>query len=163
MKKLSIGIGTLLLIAAVAYAIVNLIVKRDEREIRTYAESAIVAIASNWNEQALLLRASPELLAATNQPEIDDMFLKYRQLGRMTSLSKGVGHFDFVVTSSGKKETAVYIAKAHFEHGSVAIKLSLIKHNDGWRIMGFILLSDRPPNLGEFGTMQPFVPLPSVA
>lgn len=57
---------------------------------------------------------------------------------------------------------AVYIARARFEHRSVAVKLSLIKHKGGWQILGFDILPDRPLELdrGTFGAMHPISSLP---
>ena len=60
-KRVLFGVGAALLILVVASAIFVVNAKLREREIRAYGEDAIVGIVSNWNEQALLQRASPEL------------------------------------------------------------------------------------------------------
>lgn len=150
-RRILIGIAAALVVVALGWAIFVVSTKLYERGVQTYAEAAIVDIVSDWNEQALLERASPELFAITNRQEIDDIFLKYRQLGRLTGLSKGIGHLDVVYTTAGIRMTAVYLARARFERRSVAVKLSLVRHRGDWQIMGFDIMSDRPTEGSTLG------------
>jgi hypothetical protein len=150
-RRILIRIAAALAVVALGYAVFVVSAKLYQRGIRTYAQAAIVDIVSDWNEQALLRRASPELFAITNRQEIDDVFLKYRQLGRLTGLSKGIGHLDVVYTTAGIRMTAVYIARVRFEQRSVAVKLSLIWHRGDWQIMGFDIMPDRPTESSSFG------------
>lgn len=137
------GAVSLLIIAAFAILFVN--TKLYDREVSAYANDAILAIATNWDEQALLQRASPELFAAATQQNIHDTFLNYRQLGRMTkyNVARSLAHVDVGFTLVHKKVTAVYIAKAAFEHGTAQVKLSLIKRNGRWYITGLHVTADR--------------------
>jgi hypothetical protein len=57
---------------------------------------------------------------------------------RMTKYAGSLGDsftsfniFPWKLTTSG------YVAKADFEHGSAQIKITLIKRNGAWRILGF--------------------------
>lgn len=157
MKKLLIGIAAVLATALVVWAIVAVESNLYEREITAYADSAILAIASNWDEQALLQRASPELLAASNRQEIDENFVTYRRLGRMIGLSKGMGRLQVVYSTAGERViVAVYIAQAQFERRNVAIKVSMIKHEAGWQIMGFDIMPSKPPDRGTDGNGAAF-------
>ena len=63
MKKVLIGAGTLLAGVSLPWTVFVATSKNYEHEVRSYAAASIVAIASNWDEQALIERASPELFA----------------------------------------------------------------------------------------------------
>ena len=42
--------------------------RRLDKESKSYADAAIVAITSHWNEKDLIVRASPQLLATMKDP-----------------------------------------------------------------------------------------------
>lgn len=111
-----------------------------DHEVAVYADEAVVAIAAGWDEQALLRRASPEFLAAIHNGDLRQLFVQFRQLGHMTRYdgsTDGINVQMGLLPLSGKELTAVCVAEADFEHGPAKIRLSLIKHRDGWQIMGF--------------------------
>jgi hypothetical protein len=137
------GVASLLILGAFATLFWN--TKLYDREISEYANDAILAIATDWNEQALLQRASTELFAASTQQQIHGAFLNYRQLGRMTkyNVARSLAHVDVGFTLVHKKVTAVYIVKADFEHGSAEIKLSLIRRSGSWYVTGLHVTADR--------------------
>jgi hypothetical protein len=111
-----------------------------DHEVTAYADDAVVAIATGWNEQALLLRASPEFLAATHSGDLSQLFVQFRRLGHMTRYdgsADGTNVQMGLLPLSGQALTAVCVAEADFEHGPAKIRLSLIKHRGGWQIMGF--------------------------
>jgi hypothetical protein len=130
------GLASLLILGAFAILFVN--AKLYDSQISAYANDAILAIATDWNEQALRQRASPELFAASTQQDINAAFQNYRQLGRMTkyNVARSRAHVDVGFTLVHKRVTAVYLATADFEHGSAEIKLSLLKRNGRWYITG---------------------------
>jgi hypothetical protein len=62
------GLASLLILGAFAILFVN--AKLYDSQISAYANDAILAIATDWNEQALRQRASPELFPASTQQEL---------------------------------------------------------------------------------------------
>lgn len=66
MKRLLATVGRIALLALMfivaLVAVVTVKGRALDRESKRYAHSAIVAIASHWNERALLERASPEFI-----------------------------------------------------------------------------------------------------
>jgi hypothetical protein len=133
---------SLLILGAFATLFVN--TELYDREVSAYANDAILAIVTDWNEHALLQRASPELLAASTPQQIHDAFENYRQMGRMTkyNVAKSIAHVNVEFALLHKKVTAVYIAKAAFEHGIAEIKLSLIMRDGRWHITGLHVTAD---------------------
>lgn len=133
----------LILIAFVAYTGRGL-----DKESKAYADAAVVAIASQWNEKDLTDRASPQLMATVKDPaDLDRVVGMWRTLGPLKKYdgSKGDSHIDFH-WPGGKTITAVYVARVEFDRGSARIKVTLIKSNGAWKILGFNVAPDSFPN-----------------
>ena len=119
-----------------------------DKESKTYADSAIVAITSQWNEKELTGRASPQFMATVKNPaDLDRVVGMWRMLGPLKKYdgSKGDAHINYS-WPSGKTVTAVYVARAEFDHGAAMIKLSLIRTNGVWKILGIYVAPDSFPN-----------------
>jgi hypothetical protein len=119
-----------------------------DHEVAVYADDAAVAIATGWNEQALLRRASPEFLAAIHNADLRQLFAQFSQLGRMTRYDGSMDGINVqmgLLPLVGKALTAVCVADADFEHGPAKIRLSLIKRGNGWQIMGFRVIRQTQP------------------
>ena len=135
-------LGLVILIAVIAYTGRGL-----DKESKTYADAAIVAIASQWNEQDLTDRASPQLMASVKNPaDLERTFGILRTLGPLKKYdgSKGDANMSFF-WPQGKTITAAYVARAEFDHGTAMIKISLIKLSGGWKILGFNVVPDSFP------------------
>ena len=120
-----------------------------DQESKAYADTAIVAIASHWSEKDLTVRASPQLMATIKDPaDLDRVVGMWRMLGPLKKYdgSKGDAHIGYY-WPRGKTVTAVYVARAEFDHGSAMIKLSLVKNAGVWKILGLNVLPDSFPNL----------------
>jgi len=118
-----------------------------DKESKTYADAAIVAVTSQWNEKDLTDRASPQFMAAVKDPaDLDRVLGTWRLLGPLKKYdgSKGGAHLDFN-WPRGKTITAVYVARAEFEHGIAMINISLIKFNGTWEILGFHIFPNSFP------------------
>ena len=141
----AIGLGLLILVVAL---VTVLVVKgrRLDRESKQYADSAILAIASNWNERALLDRASPEFLKACPAACTDRLFGTASRLGPLHHYlgSKGQANIS-VLSGRGTLVTAAYVARAAFAHGSAEIRVDIIKRAGRWQIIGFHVNLDRMP------------------
>jgi hypothetical protein len=119
-----------------------------DKESKTYADAALIAITSQWNEKDLTDRASPQLMATVKNPaDLDRVVGMWRMLGPLKKYdgSKGDAHIEYF-WPRGKTITAVYVARAEFDHGSAMIKLSLIKTDGVWKILGLNVVPDSFPN-----------------
>ncbi len=132
---------------ALILILVVLIVVRGtalEREGKAYADASVISIVSNWNEQALLDRASPAFMQKKiSKAQIDSLFAQLRPLGRLSRYNGAKG---MNVSSTGSTTTATYVANADFEHGRAQISISLIKQNGSWRILGFFVQGNGAPS-----------------
>jgi hypothetical protein len=132
-----------ILIAFIAYTGRGL-----DQESKAYADAAVVAITSQWNEQDLTDRASSQFMAAVKNPaDLDRVVGMWRMLGPLKKYdgSKGAAHID-VRYPQGKTITAAYVARVEFDHNSAQIKISLIKLGGAWKILGFYVAPDSFPN-----------------
>ena len=85
-----------------------------------------------------MTRASPEFINASRGQNVDAFFEQYRRLGRMTHYKGSIGDANMTFwTGTGQRVTAVYNAQATFENGTAEIRITLIKHDHDWRVMGF--------------------------
>jgi hypothetical protein len=118
-----------------------------DRASKAYADAAVVAIASGWNEKDLVERASPQLMAAVgDQDRLDRALGVWRELGALKKYdgSKGEAHIVFS-WPGGRVVTATYVSRVEFEHGSATIEISLIRSDGAWKIRGFEVVPDSIP------------------
>jgi hypothetical protein len=95
MKKFFIVLGSIFLVIVVlgAGGIAFVAVRGNalDKESKTYADSAIPAIVTGWNEKELLDRASPEFQKAVTQPQLDQLFRWVSTLGRLQKCDPAQG------------------------------------------------------------------------
>lgn len=147
MKKLLIILGVvflaIIILAGVGIGISAVKGSTLDKESKRYVDSSVPAIASGWDEQELLRRASPEFMQATDKDGLDRLYVEFRKLGSLREYQGSEGQSYMSVTSEdGRSTTANYTAKAKFDAGSAVIKVALIKHGDQWQILGFHIDSD---------------------
>jgi hypothetical protein len=160
-KKFLIVLGAAFLVILVIWFVVGFV--QDAvllKEGKDYADGALIAVAGQWSEKALLDRASPEFKQKTTIDELDRYFRGFSQLGAFqhSDLMQGrvVTYDDWV---HGKKVIGEFTTKAQFENGEATIKLSVIKHGSHWQILGFnlqapVFHTKRTPNQ----SMKPTAP-----
>lgn len=142
MKKFLIGCGALSLILLVIGVIgVGIVAYRGtqlDKESSAYANAALIAIATDWSEKALLDRASPEFKQATSIDQLDAYFGGCSKLGhlRQAEPMKGQAGISYH-PATGKRIQGVYTAKTQFENAEATVTLGLIKHGDQWQIARF--------------------------
>ena len=141
MKKFFIVLGSIFLALIVlgALGIGFLAVRGNalDKESKAYAETAIPAIVTTWDEKELMNRASPEFKQAVTANQVDRLVRWMGSLGRLQKCESAQGQSFQSVSHSGKQITAKYTAKAQFQKGEAIINLLLIKHGDQWQIGGF--------------------------
>lgn len=152
MKKFFIVLGSiflaLIVLGAIGIAIVAIRGTALDKESRAYADAAIPAIFSRWNQKELLDRASPEFKQAVTIDQLDRMFRWASTLGHMQKCDPAQGQAAISITpQSGKVTNAQYSAKAHFEKGEATLTLGFIKRGDQWQILSFNVQSPQlvPP------------------
>ena len=108
-------------------------------ESHKFVDDAIVAIASSWNPDELLKRASSEMLAeAEHQVDVNSLFDQWRPLGGLIAYAGSTGGAKIVESPEiGEMVTAEYTAKAAFQNGTAAINVELVKRNGNWSILSF--------------------------
>jgi nitrogen-specific signal transduction histidine kinase len=115
-----------------------------DKQSKAYVDANLPLIISNWDEQELLSRASPEFMGNSKRNDLDNFFSALsRKLGKMRSYQECKGQsYVNISPQNGKIVTAVYASKVIFENGSATITTTLIKHSDNWQIEGFDVNSD---------------------
>jgi hypothetical protein len=140
-KKILIVLGaiflTLIILAAIGIGIAAVKGSALDKESKAYVDSTVPLVVSNWDEQTLLSRASPEFTQAVDKQSLDKLYIMFRKLGKLRVYegSKGQSYMS-MTTQSGKSITSVYVCKATFEAGPANIKVTLSKHGDKWEIAG---------------------------
>jgi hypothetical protein len=141
MKKVLMILGAVFVILA-AFAgvlIVIVAVKGNalDKESKQYADTAIRAIISQWDILEIQRRASPEFKVAVKDADLEKLLQMYRRLGKLNTYNGARGQATMSVTSqNGKLISAAYVASADFDTGPAEIRLSLIKHEKGWQLLG---------------------------
>ncbi len=155
MKKTLLRTGlvcaTALLSIVIFVSVVAYNGRRLDRESKRYADAAIIAIASHWNEKDLIDRASPQLLATMKDPAaVQSMMAFFGSFGALKKYegSKGEARIDFH-RPHGYIITALYVARADFSAGPAQITISLIRIDGVWKILGFYVTKHFFPGLRE--------------
>ena len=118
-----------------------------DKESKAYADSAIVAITTQWNESDLTNRASPQLMATVKDPaDLDRVFGVWRMLGPLKKYDGSKGEANINFGPHGKSITAAYVARVEFDRNSARIKISLIKSDGAWKIFSLNIAPDSFPN-----------------
>jgi UDP-N-acetylmuramyl tripeptide synthase len=142
MKKFFIVLGSIflaiLVLGAIGIAFVAVRGNALDKESKAYADAAIPAIVTGWNEKELLDRASPEFQKAVTQQQLNQLFRWVSTLGRLQKCEPAQGQaLMSATTQNGKMTSAQYASKATFEKGEATVTLGLIKHGDQWQILRF--------------------------
>src|SRR5690242_13420536 len=114
MKKFLIVLGAVFAALIIVVAVLAIKGVSLDRDAGVYADDSVKAIARTWDEQALLQRASPELLAVTHGQTLDELFIQLRQLGKMTHYDGSKSNSTVFFSLSGGWVTAVCLANAQF-------------------------------------------------
>lgn len=110
-----------------------------DKESKQYVDTAIPAIISTWDKQAIIDRASPELITAISGDDLDKLLnLCRNKLGQLKEYQGAKGQARINITpTTGKVISAVYLGKANFESGSADINIRLVKHGERWQLLSF--------------------------
>lgn len=142
MRRFFYWFGVIAAIGIVAIVIGGVMVAKKgiglDADAKAYVDSAVVAICANWDQQQLIDRASPELMAAVKPGELPALFEKLSSAGPLSKYEGSNGQATMMVYNGNSKITAKYVAKALFARGGEGtINISLIQSDGKWRILGF--------------------------
>src|SRR3954463_8353820 len=132
MKKFLAILGTVFLLIIV-FLVANAVIlfsrgRNLDKECSAYADAALKAIATDWNEKALLDRASPELKKAGSIEQLDANFRRLGSLGHLQRADPMKGQAGiFSDTRNGERIQGRYTANAQFEKAEAEITFYLIK------------------------------------
>ena len=105
---------------------------------KRYAIEAARAITTQWDQQALQSRLSPEFQALVKPGDLENWFAVYRKLGALKQTGDVQGQANIsMTTAKGKMITAQYRFRGEFENGPAEILITLIQHDGQWQIYGF--------------------------
>ena len=142
-------VGALAIFAVVTLAVLFVIgrnaIKPLTEEATAYADASVSAIATEWNGEALVARASPELRVALTDDTLEGvMTFGAENLGLMLEYQGATCLLvSFEITQAeGEVVQASCDARANHEGGGGAYSLGLIKRNDAWSLLSFFVIPD---------------------
>jgi hypothetical protein len=122
-----------------------------DKESKSYANAAVLAITSHWDAHALTNRASPSLTRSINAEQLSSMFDWFGVLGPLMANQDCVGGSS-IAAFAGKPTsiTARYTCNEKYQQGAATITVALVKIDNEWMVNGFnvsspVLLAHKPP------------------
>lgn len=142
MRKFFFGLGIVTACLVVAAGIGVFFLARDgaalDAQSKAFVKNAVVAIADDWDSEALWQRSSARFRAVTKEQDLRNFFAAARQaLGHMTAHDGPRGQATIMVTNQGRRVAANYSVRATFERGDADIQIGIVKDGAQWRIEGF--------------------------
>ncbi|WP_448573835.1 hypothetical protein [Trichothermofontia sp.] len=133
-------------------------------ESQQFARSTVLAVLTDWQADALLRSATPQLLETVAGGDLDTVFAPWQRLlggliscGEMVtkeSLSAGTG-LPGESWSMTALATATYLLEVQCERGVALAELQVIKRGDHWSVNTFNLATDQEVlNLGIPTTLE---------
>jgi hypothetical protein len=131
--------AAVLLTFAVAVATVEVASQKLEVEGHQYADAAIRAVATRWDRNALMARASAQLRESPESAkDVSNEFSGFRVLGRLTKYHGCIGSTSFIARPNGEALVmAEYTARAEFQNGPAEVRITLLRSGDSWKILRF--------------------------
>ena len=143
MKKVFVILGIIaLLLIIFAAASVNYVAFRGRQldvSSKAYVDTNVPVIVSSWSVDELTKRSSAEFREATDDKQLNLIFIRLKQLGQFQKYEGAKGESNTIFNYKSAKETkmANYVATATFQNGSANIKVTLIQEDGQWQIYGF--------------------------
>ncbi len=125
----------ILMLAAVAGLVA--LGKKYDKESKAFVDTAVQAIAAEWNIEELQKRASSEFNDEVDYEGLAEDFITLQQLGKLVEYKGSRGDSNITVSLSGYAVTADYRATAEFEAGSAEMQVSLVRREGRWQILDF--------------------------
>ncbi len=120
--------------------------KKYDKESKAFVDTAVQAIAADWDIEELQKRASSEFNDEVDYESLAEDFITLQQLGKLVEYKGSRGDSNITVSLSGYAITADYRATAEFEAGLAEMQVSLVRREGRWQILDF---SVSPESLTE--------------
>ncbi len=145
MKRIFAAIGMITIGAAIlaiaGFAYIFYEGTKLDREATDYSQTAMIAITSNWNAQALRTRAAPPLANSMTQDQAARIFTWLGSLGPLQDHPDCQGNAAVYAGTGGSRTTANITCTAHYKAGPASVQLALTKSAGKWSILGFHVTS----------------------
>ncbi len=125
----------ILMIASVAGLVA--LGKKYDKESKAFVDTAVQAIAADWDIEELQKRASAEFNDEVDYESLAEDFITLQQLGKLVEYKGSTGDSNITISLSGYAITADYTATAEFEAGSAEMQVSLVRREGRWQILDF--------------------------
>jgi hypothetical protein len=146
MKKILIVLGSifavLIVVGVIGFSFLAVQGGALDEESKAYVDDVTPKILASLNQETLFQFASDELKNSAPQEEFDKIFNWFGKLGKFVEYKESKGQANIsVTTQNGKQITARYEAQAEFEAGPATIKVTVIKKEESWQVIGFNITS----------------------
>ncbi len=111
--------------------------KKYDKESKAFVDTAVQAIATEWDIEELQKRASAEFNDEVDYESLAEDFITLQQLGKLVEYKGSTGDSNITLSLSGYVITADYTATAEFEAGSAEMQVSLVRREGRWQILDF--------------------------
>lgn len=153
MKTILAIVGTLALLVVIMFGALFFIgyqrVQPIFDEAQEFADTAIPAIAANWDGEELSSRAAPELADILQNGVLEELMTTASfQLGAMTSYSGAscqITRYE-INTDNGEFVLAECLATGEFEKANASFRVDILKRNSEWKILGFYVTPELAGN-----------------
>jgi len=145
MKKVLMVLGVificLVLIGAVVFSGFYYFARGLDKDAKMYIDGVVPIIITSWNSEELINRASSEFLQDIPADKVESLFdTLSKQIGQLKEYKGATGKVKVKISPRGKPIIlADYLAEAVFEKAPAKIKIQVIRRNDKWRIVGFLV------------------------
>lgn len=142
MKKAVLILGyiflALILTTAAGFLFLVLEGKKLDRESKAFADSAVLAIAKDWDAGELRKRASVEFGHSVDYDEVQEDLDTLRSLGKFVSYRGSMGEANITLSPRyGYEITAEYAGTVNCETGTAEVQVVLILLEGRWQILDF--------------------------
>ena len=111
-------------------------------EAHAFADTAIPAVATNWDGEELSSRAAPELADILKNGALEELMATASfQLGAMASYNGAsclITRYE-INSENGELVLAECSATAEFEKANASFSMNILKRNSEWKILGFFV------------------------
>lgn len=145
MRNFVIGCGIMVVLSIIGFAIgpgewvFSTEMLYLENECKFFVDTAVVAVAKEWDTQELIKRIDPEMLQPGDEEKVEKLFGLFRKLGTLVEYhGSEVEVFEYDSGETGFSCTA----EADFENGSGTITVDVVQIEGGLYIESFNIRSE---------------------
>ena len=146
MKKITIiGVVVAVLLIGVLSTIflLNRMAPKIQQDAQQYIDSNLPKIVQNWDSEALINQASPDLLKAASREQFAELFkMLSEKLGPLKQYKGSKGETSLTTSFRGILRNGVFEAQAVFANAPAVILCRIVWLDGTWKINEFRVKSD---------------------